>query len=117
VFAEFTGEISAPLLTLHETGDFRAPFRLEQDYRRRVEAAGRGHLLQRAVRWPAHCGFDSEVRERAFAELVAWIERGVVPEGDDVFGDVRKLGLRFTPRLHERDPARQPPSHEPPGGP
>jgi hypothetical protein len=45
VFAEFTGEISAPLLTLHETGDFRAPFRLEQDYRRRVQAAGRGHLL------------------------------------------------------------------------
>jgi hypothetical protein len=73
--------------------------------------------VQRAVRWPAHCGFDSEVRECAFADLVAWIERGVVPEGDDVFGDVSKLGLRFTPTLHERDPARQPPSHEPPGGP
>ena len=72
VFAEFTGEISAPLLTVHETGDFRAPFRLEQDYRRRVQAAGRAHLLvQRALRWPAHCGFDSEVRERAFADLVA----------------------------------------------
>jgi Tannase-like family of unknown function (DUF6351) len=118
VFAEFTGAISAPLLTVHETGDFRAPFRLEQDYRRRVEAAGRGHLLvQRAVRWPGHCGIDSEVRERAFADLVAWIERGVVPEGDDVFGDVTKLGLRFTPTLHERDPARQPPGHARPDGP
>jgi hypothetical protein len=109
VFAEFTGRISAPILTIHETGDFRAPFRLEQDYRRRVDAAGRGDLLvQRAVRGPGHCGFASEVRERAFGDLVAWIERGVVPDGDEVIGDVTKLGLRFTPTLHERDLARKP---------
>jgi hypothetical protein len=34
------------------------------------------------------------------------MERGVVPAGDDVLGDVAKLGLRWTPALHPNDPAR-----------
>jgi hypothetical protein len=51
-------------MAVHETGDFRAPFRLEQDYRWRVDKAGTAHLLvQRAVRWPGHCGMDNGVRE------------------------------------------------------
>ena len=38
-------------LTIHETGDLRVPFTLEQSYRRRTLAAGTAHLLvQRAVR-------------------------------------------------------------------
>src|SRR5690348_8534479 len=49
VFAELTGKIRAPVMSLHETADFRVPFRLEQDYRRRAEKAGTSHLLvQRA---------------------------------------------------------------------
>jgi hypothetical protein len=109
VFAEFTGNIRVPLMTIHETADFRVPFRLEQDYRRRTQSAGTAHLLvQRAVRQAAHCGFESAVRERAFEDLVAWIERGVAPEGDDVLGDVTKLGLRWTPTLHASDVARRP---------
>ena len=109
VFAEFTGNIRVPLMTIHETADFRVPFRLEQDYRRRTQSAGTAHLLvQRAVRQAAHCGFESAVRERAFEDLVAWIERGVAPEGDDVLGDATKLGLRWTPTLHASDVARRP---------
>jgi hypothetical protein len=92
-------------MSLHETADFRVPFRLEQDYRRRVENAGNSHLLvQRAVRWPAHCGIENGVREVAFDDLVAWIENGVKPAGDDVLGDVSRLGLRWTPRRHPKDP-------------
>lgn len=107
VFAEFTGKIRVPLMTLHETGDFRAPFRLEQDYRRRTITAGTSHLLvQRAFRWPGHCAIDGAVRDRAFEDLVAWIERGIVPEGDDVLGDVTKLGLRWTRLRHPSDPVR-----------
>ena len=107
-FAELTGKIRVPLLTIHETADFRVPFRLQQDYRRRAIAAGTAHLLvQRAIRWPAHCAFDGVTRERAFDDLVAWMERGVVPSGDDVLGDVTKLGLRWTPTLHPADPARR----------
>ena len=106
VFAELTGRIRVPLLTIHETGDFRVPFRLQQDYRRRTVAAGTSHLLvQRAVRWAGHCAFDGTVRERAFDDLVGWIERGVVPPGDDVLApDVSRLGLRFTPALDPADP-------------
>ncbi len=108
-FAELTGKIRVPVVTIHETADFRVPFRLEQDYRRRVQAAGAGHLLvQRAVRSPGHCSADGAVREQAFDDLVAWMERGVVPAGDDVLGDVAKLGLRWTPALHPSDTARRP---------
>jgi len=88
--------------------DFRVPFRLQQNYRGRAQAAGAGHLLvQRAVRWPGHCSFDGAVREQAFDDLVAWMERGVMPAGDDVLGDVTKLGLRWTPALRRADPARK----------
>ena len=104
VFADFTGKIRVPVMTLHETGDFRVPFRLEQDYRRKTLAAGTAHLLvQRAIRWAGHCGIDGVVRERAFADLVAWMEGGAVPEGDDVFGDVGHLGLRWTHTRHPSD--------------
>jgi pimeloyl-ACP methyl ester carboxylesterase len=106
VFAELTGKIRAPVMSLHETADFRAPFRLEQNYRRRAEKAGTSHLLvQRAVRWPSHCSIENAVREPAFDDLVAWIEKGTVPEGDDVFGDVSQLGLRWTPLRHPKDQA------------
>lgn len=106
VFAELTGRIRVPLMTIHETADLRVPFRLEQDYRRRTLAAGTSHLLvQRAVRWAGHCAFDGTVRERAFDDLVGWIERGVVPPGDDVLApDVSRVGLRFTPALDPADP-------------
>jgi pimeloyl-ACP methyl ester carboxylesterase len=106
VFAELTGKIRAPVMSLHETADFRVPFRLEQDYRRRAEKAGTSHLLvQRAVRWPGHCGIDNAVRAPAFDDLVAWIEHGAVPAGDDVLGDVSQLGLRWTPLRHPKDQA------------
>ena len=110
VFAEPTGHITVPVLSIHNTGDAQAPFSLEQSYRRRTLAAGTSHLLvQRAIRWPGHCSFDGEEREQAFDDLIAWIERGVKPDGDDVLAaDVSKLGLRWTPILHPDDPARRP---------
>jgi hypothetical protein len=105
VFAELTGKIRAPVMAIHETADFRVPFRLEQDYRRRTESVGTSNLLvQRAVRRPGHCGIENAVRERAFDDLVAWIENGRVPAGDDVLGDVTRLGLRWTPLRHPHDP-------------
>ena len=106
VFAEPTGRIRVPVLTIHETADLRVPFRLQQDYRRRAIAAGTSHLLvQRAVRWAGHCAFDGAVRERAFDDLVGWMERGAVPQGDDVLAsDVSTLGLRWTPALDPADP-------------
>ncbi|MBI3826794.1 MAG: hypothetical protein HY294_12410 [Candidatus Rokubacteria bacterium] len=109
VFADFTGRIRVPVLTLHETGDGWVPFSLEQDLRRKTLAAGTAHLLvQRAHRWPGHCAFDQEVREQAFDDLVRWMDTGVRPDGDDVLAaDRSTLGLRWTPTLHVDDPARR----------
>ena len=105
VFAELTGNIQVPVMSLHETGDFRVPFRLEQDYRRRAEKAGTSHLLvQRAVRRPGHCGIENAVREAAFDDLVTWLENGTGPAGDDVLGDVSQLGLGWTPLPHPKNP-------------
>jgi hypothetical protein len=96
-----TGKIRVPVMAIHETGDFRVPFRMEKDYRRRTENAGTSHLLvQRAVRLPGHCRIETAVREQAFDDLVAWIENGTVPAGDDVLGDTEQLGLRWTPLPH-----------------
>ena len=108
-FAELTGRITVPVLAIHETGDGRVPWSLQQSYRRRTLAAGTAHMLvQRAVRWPGHCAFDGEIREQAFDDLVAWIERRAKPDGDDVLApDVSTLGLRWTRILHSEDPARR----------
>ena len=107
VFAELTGGIRVPVMAIHETADFRVPFRLQQDYRRRVEEAGTSHfLVQRAVRQPGHCGIENMVRQPAFDDLVTWIENGAEPAGDDVLGDVSQLGVRWTPLRHPKDPQR-----------
>ena len=109
VFAEFTGRITVPVLTLHNTGDARVPFSLEQDYRRKTIAAGADHLLvQRAIRWPGHCNAHRAEQQEAFDDLMNWIEQGVRPDGDDVLAaDLSTIGLRWTRTLHPDDPARQ----------
>jgi len=106
VYAERTGRLTVPLITLHETGDAWVPLSLEQSYRRRTIAAGTDHLLvQRVMRAPRHCGFDGQTREQAFDDLVAWIERGTRPVGEDVLApDLSRIGLGWTPSLHPEDP-------------
>jgi len=106
VYAERTGRLTVPLITLHETGDAWVPLSLEQSYRRRTIAAATDHLLvQRVIRAPTHCAFYVETRVRAFDDLVAWIERGVRPEGEDVLApDLSRIGLKWTPVLHPKDP-------------
>ncbi len=106
VYAERTGRLTVPLLTLHETGDAWVPLSLEQSYRRRTIAAGTDHLLvQRVFRAGSHCGFDGEMREQAFDDLVAWVERGVRPQGEDVLApDLSRIGLKWTPALLPDDP-------------
>lgn len=104
-FADMTGEIEAPLLTLHGTGDLFVPMHLEQSYRRTVDAAGNGDLLvQRAIRRPGHCSFSAEERTQAFDDLVAWVETGVKARGEDITGDLREAGREFTRPALEDDP-------------
>ena len=108
VFADLTGRIAVPFLTLHTTGDAWVPVSLEQAYRRKTMAAGTdGLLVQRAIRRPGHCEFSPGERRQAFDDLIAWIERGIRPEGDDVLTvDLARIGLRWTSPLLPADPAR-----------
>lgn len=96
-FADFTGKIQRPLLTIHGTGDLFVPISLEQSYRRIVDAAGAGDLLvQRAIRRAGHCTFSQEERIAAFEDLVKWVANGQKPAGDDILGDLREAGRAFT---------------------
>jgi len=107
VFAELSGRIGVPVLTLHTTGDGFVPFSIEQAYRAKVDAAGAGDLLvQRAVRRPNHCEFSPGEITRAFDDLVEWMERGAKPAGDNLRGGLDQLGLAWTAPMRGDDPAR-----------
>lgn len=99
------GNIQRPLLTLHNTGDVWVPIAIEAEFRDIVDAAGRGDLLvQRAVRRAGHCMFSDAERNRAFEDLVGWVERGEKPAGEDLHGDLTNVGLQFTNPLEPDDP-------------
>ncbi len=80
-----SGDIGVPVLTLHNLGDLFVPFHMETVYADRVAASGNADLLvQRAIRGVNHCGFTGIELATAFSDLVAWVELGIEPAGDDV---------------------------------
>jgi hypothetical protein len=82
---QVTGEFRVPVLTMHNLGDLFVPFHNEVEYANDAEAAGNADLLvQRAIRGVGHCGFTTTEYETAMSDLVAWVEEGVKPAGDDV---------------------------------
>jgi hypothetical protein len=100
-----TGNISAPLLTLHNTGDLFVPISLEQSYLAKVRAAGKSDLLvQRAIRAGGHCKFSQQELTTAFEDLVRWVRDGVRPAGDDLSGDLTDIGRQFTNPIRPGDP-------------
>jgi pimeloyl-ACP methyl ester carboxylesterase len=104
-FGAPTGKIQRPLLTLHGTGDLFVPITMEQIYRRAVDAAGAGDLLvQRAVRRGGHCAFTEAERERAFEDMVSWVQQGKKPAGEDLLRDLTDAGRAFTSPLGDDDP-------------
>jgi len=100
---EITGKLQMPMITLHTTGDWQVPIDQEQILRRKVDEAGAGDLLvQRAIRDPHHCNTTATEWERGVEDLVAWVEDGVTPAGEDLLvDDLRAIGQLFTlaPRL------------------
>jgi pimeloyl-ACP methyl ester carboxylesterase len=80
-----TGNISVPVLTMHNLGDLFVPFHNEIAYAEDVAGRGNSHLLvQRAIRGVGHCGFTTLEYETAFADLISWVEDGLKPAGDVV---------------------------------
>jgi len=80
-----SGKLPIPVLSLHTIGDLFVPFSMEQIYVRRAAAQGAAdRLVVRAIRDHGHCGFAVPEEAAAFADLVNWVENGVVPAGDDI---------------------------------
>lgn len=109
-----TGKLQIPLITMQPTGDNLTVFSESQEIRRRVEAAGNEDLLvQRAVQSPFHCfsrGLSALELQQGFEDLVAWVEQGKKPEGEDLLGEVSDAGDRFTsaPRIDSDEGAKVP---------
>ena len=79
------GEFKIPVVTIHTLGDLYVPWHMEQTYRSRTAAKGNGDwLVQRAIRAPSHCDFTVVEQVNAFKDMVAWVESGTKPAGDDV---------------------------------
>ncbi len=95
------GNIRVPVLTMHNLGDLFVPFHNETVYFERVARRHKTrNLVQRAIRGSGHCDFTTAEYERAFGDLVGWVERGARPAGDRV-GSPRAVarenfGCRFT---------------------
>lgn len=99
-----SGLLTAPLLSIHNSGDVFVPIRQEIDYRAKADANGAGDLLvQRVIRSGGHCSFTRAELQAAWHDLVAWVEDGAVPEGDDL-SDLITAGLTFTLPLRDGDP-------------
>lgn len=102
------GQFSVPVVTLHTLGDMYVPFSMQQIYRKRAEANGNGNLLvQRAIRAPSHCDFTVQEQIDAFKDMVAWVETGTKPAGDDVLTPATvaapNYGCQFTKAADARD--------------
>jgi hypothetical protein len=100
-----TGNIGIPVLTLHNLGDLFVPVLNEVEYVKRVDSHGKRDLLvQRAIRGVNHCDFNAAEIGGAFLELVAWLEQGVKPAGDDFLDPAAvadpQFGCAFTNGSH-----------------
>jgi hypothetical protein len=94
-------ELDVPVVALHTLGDLFIPFHMQQIYRKKaIEKGSAARLVQRAIRGVGHCDFTLTEQVAAFRALVEWVERGVVPEGDDVLDPATVAGsyygCRFT---------------------
>jgi len=94
-------QIRVPVVTIHTLGDMYVPFKMEQIYKRRADAAGTsGLLVQRAIRGVSHCDFTIAEQVAAFEAMVKWEQQGVKPAGDDVLTPAvvadPKYGCKFS---------------------
>lgn len=96
-----SGDLSAPMLALHTTGDLFVPITQARDY---ADVADPEQFVARAIRAPGHCSFSDEEVRTAFDDLVTWVEGGEQPGGDDLSGDLSDIGRVYTDPIREDDP-------------
>jgi dienelactone hydrolase len=83
-YAEFSGMIKKPVLTLHTRIDRLVPVSHESAYKDTVEAAGRSDLLFQAYTGASgHCNFTPTQLVTTVNALDSWVESGVRPTDAD----------------------------------
>ena len=102
-----TGDLEIPTVSLHTLGDLFVPFLMEQEYARRVAAKGNaGNFVVRATRDYGHCTFTPTELVQTFDALVAWVEGGVKPAGDDILNPAAvadpAFGCTYTDKVSPR---------------
>jgi len=102
---QVSGDITVPVLTLHNLGDLLVPILNEVEYARRVNAKGKSDLLvQRAIRGVNHCDFTPNEFATAFFDLALWVEAGIKPAGDNFLDEAAvadpSFGCAFTDGDH-----------------
>lgn len=94
-----TGNLPVPVLSIHTTGDLFVPIEMQQIYAQEAAANGVSDLLvQRSMRDVGHCTFTGDEFVQSYTDLFAWVEDGVVPEGEDLIADISSpsLGCAWT---------------------
>jgi hypothetical protein len=80
-----TGDLQIPTLALSTTGETRVGLEDARRLQSEADAAGKGDLLvQRFVRDSFHCGMTNSEWIAALDDLIAWVEEGDKPQGEDV---------------------------------
>jgi len=75
-----TGKLTRPLLALHDTGDPLVPASTAFEYALAAQRAGHGDsFVQQFVNREGHCVFTPEEIDRAFGELLGWVNDGKRP--------------------------------------
>jgi hypothetical protein len=81
-YADFTGRIKNPVLTMHTIIDTLVPVNHEAKYLQTVTAAGRAaSLRQWYTNGTSHCGFTFQQIVAAVNALDAWVATGTPPAG------------------------------------
>lgn len=79
-YAEYSGKVKGPVLTLHTQIDTLVPPLHESAYRDTIDAAGRSSLLYQAyTNGNGHCAFTGEQLLNAVGALDAWVASGTPP--------------------------------------
>jgi pimeloyl-ACP methyl ester carboxylesterase len=75
-----SGKLVRPLLALHDTGDPLVPASTAFEYALAAQRAGHGdNFVQQYVNREGHCVFTPGEIDRAFGELLEWVNKGKRP--------------------------------------
>ena len=105
---KLTGNLHVPTVSLHTLGDLFVPFHMQQIYAQRTRRWNQDHMLvNRAIRAAQHCEFSLVEEERAFADMLRWVDAGIKPAGDRILDrqavQDESFGCRFTSPVRPYD--------------